>query len=225
MSIRSFFTVKTIPTLFWSAPKTFTLTPPVTSLLMVSLGLAIFGVGEALLVAAGVGVSPWTVFAQGVSLLMGWTLGTSTFAISCAVLLLWVPLRQMPGLGTILNAIIIALVIDATLPYLPQPHSLITSVIMAACGVFVVGFGSAVYLIANLGAGPRDGLMTGLNKITGQPFMNIRIALEVIVVTIGYFMGGVVGVGTVLFALGIGPCVSISLHGLTLIFKPQETQR
>ena len=145
MSIRAFFTVKNIPTLFWSSPKTLTVMPPIISVIMVSLGLVIFGVGEGLLVASGIGVSPWTVFGQGVSSLMGWSIGTSTFVISVTVLLLWIPLRQMPGMGTVLNAIIIAAVLDVSLIYLSQPTHWAQALIMALCGILLVGFGSAVY--------------------------------------------------------------------------------
>ena len=217
--IGDFFKVKQIPSLFWSAPKALTFRPPLLSVVLLSIGLVIFAIGEGMIVAAGIGVSPWTVFAQGLSSLSGWTIGFSTFVASMMVLLLWIPLRQMPGLGTILNALIIAIVLDVSLHYLPRPALFIMSVIMAVCGVMLVGFGSAVYLIANLGAGPRDGLMTGLQRLSGQPIMNVRIAIEIIVVMSGWLMGGMVGLGTLLFAFGIGPAVSFCAHSLFLLFK------
>lgn len=217
--IGDFFKVKQIPTLFWSAPRALTLRPPFISVVLLSIGLVIFAIGEGMIVAAGIGVSPWTVFAQGLSSLSGWTVGFSTFITSMMVLLLWIPLRQMPGLGTILNALIIAIMLDVSLHYLPRPELFIQSVIMAVCGVMLVGFGSAVYLIANLGAGPRDGLMTGLQRLSGQPIMNVRIAIEIIVVVSGWLMGGMVGLGTMLFAFGIGPAVSFCAHSLFLLFK------
>ena len=161
--------VKSVPKLAWSAPRPFTLRPPLRSLFFLVLGLVIFGLGEAFLIAAGVGVSPWTVFAQGLTHLTGWSIGLATFVISVSVLVLWVPLRQMPGLGTILNAVIIALVLEYLLPFLPRFESLAVNIAMAALGVLVTGIGGAIYLVANLGPGPRDGLMTGLQAVTGQP--------------------------------------------------------
>ena len=223
MSIRAFFTVKTLPTLFWSAPHALTLCPPPRSLVMVSLGLMIFGIGEGMIVAAGIGVSPWVVFSQGITILTGVTLGTATFITSLLVLLLWVPLRQMPGIGTLLNAIIIAVMIDVSLLFLPRPESFVISFMLACGGVITVGIGSAFYLIANLGPGPRDGLMTGLQRRTGTTLMNVRIAIELTVVIAGVFMGGVAGVGTLLFAFGIGPAVSVSVHALSLLFQAKET--
>ena len=222
MSIRAFFTVKELPTLLWSAANPLTLRPPFKSLVMVSIGLMIFGLGEAMIVAAGIGVSPWTVFSQGLSILTGVSLGPATFITSLLVLLLWVPLRQMPGIGTILNAIIIAVTIDVSLLYLPSPDSFVGAFFMAFFGVLTVGIGSAFYLTCNLGPGPRDGLMTGLQKQTGHTLMNVRIAIEMIVVIAGVLMGGVAGVGTILFAFGIGPAVSACVHSITIIFSRKK---
>ena len=210
--------VKSVPKLNWSSPRALTLKPPSSSLFFLIIGLVLFGLGEALLIVAGVGVSPWTVFAQGLSLVTGWSIGFATFIISLCVLLLWVPLRQIPGIGTILNVIIVAFVLEQSLPYLPNFDSLIASILLAACGVLVTGFGGAVYLIANLGPGPRDGLMTGLQAVTGQPIALVRTALEVTAVTVGWFLGGTVGIGTILFALGIGPAVAINVLALQKIF-------
>jgi len=172
----------------------------------------IFGLGEALLVTAGVGVSPWTVFAEGVTIFTGWSLGFATFIISASVLLLWIPLRQTPGLGTILNAIIIALVLEYVLPFLPTFETFIANVILALIGVFVTGLGGAIYLVANLGPGPRDGLMTGLQTITHQPIALVRTFLEVLVVAIGWTLGGTLGLGTIFFALGIGPAIAVGVQ-------------
>ena len=219
MRISDFFSVKSVPSLFWSAAHPLTIKPPFISVCFLCIGLVIFGLGEALLIAGGLGVSPWTVFAQGVSLTTGWSIGTSTFIISIAVLVFWVPLRQIPGIGTVLNAIIIALVIDVSLPILPQANALGLQVAMTFLGVGLVGFGSAVYLVSNLGPGARDGLMTGLQRRTGYPIMWVRISLEVTVVCIGWSLGGTVGFGTILFALAIGPSVSIFLHGFRTAFK------
>lgn len=186
--------------------------PPLASVLFLILGLVLFGMGEALLVAAGVGVSPWTVFAQGLTNVTGWSLGFATFVISLSVLSLWIPLRQAPGMGTILNAVIIALVLEFVLPYLPGFESPVANAALALTGVFVTGFGGAVYLIANLGPGPRDGLMTGLQTATGQPIARVRTFIELTVVVIGWALGGTLGLGTVFFALGIGPAMAIGMQ-------------
>ena len=213
-----FLSVKTIPTLFWSSPKALTIRPPIVSIVMLSAGLIIFGLGEAMLIASGSGVSPWTVLGQGITNVTGWSIGTATFVISIAVLVLWLPLKQTPGIGTVLNVVIIAFMIDLSLPYLPEPKNNAFQVAQAFLGVAMVGCGSSIYLIANLGPGSRDGLMTGLQKLTKMPFMWIRAEIEVTVVIVGWSLGGVVGVGTLIFALGIGPAVSASLFGLKRLF-------
>ena len=201
-----FLAVKAVPKLFWSSPKALTIRPPIISAVVLIFGLILFGLGEALLIASSVGVSPWTVFAQGVTNVTGWSVGFATFVISICVLLLWIPLRQTPGFGTALNIIIIALVLDNSLPYLPEFEQLVT------------GFGGGLYLIANLGPGPRDGLMTGLQSKTNLPIAWVRSAIELTVVAVGWCLGGVVGVGTLLFAFGIGPSVAASLYGLQWAF-------
>ena len=132
------------------------------------------------------------------------------------MLVLWLPLRQKPGMGTILNALIIAFVIDYSLPLLPYPETFFWQLSQAAIGVLVVGIASGIYLTANLGAGPRDGLMTGLQKATGFPIAWIRIAIEICVVSVGWYLGGIVGAGTILFAFGVGPAVAI---GILLVRK------
>ena len=219
-----FLSVKKVPSLSWSSPKTFTFTPPLTTVVFLLIGLTLFGLGEALLIAAGVGVSPWTVLAQGITHVTGWSIGFATFVISLFVLFCWLPLRQTPGIGTILNALIVALVLDYLLPYLPRFDSLILKTGEAIVGVLVTGFGGALYLIANLGPGPRDGLMTGLQRMTNLPIALVRSGLELTVIAIGWALGGSVGFGTVLFALGIGPSIAASMYGLESAFsKPEKT--
>ena len=213
-----FLAVKAVPKLFWSSPKALTIRPPIISAVVLIFGLILFGLGEALLIASSVGVSPWTVFAQGVTNVTGWSVGFATFVISIWVLLLWIPLRQTPGFGTALNIIIIALVLDNSLPYLPEFEQLGLKIIEAIVGVMVTGFGGGLYLIANLGPGPRDGLMTGLQSKTNLPIAWVRSAIELTVVAVGWCLGGVVGVGTLLFAFGIGPSVAASLYGLQWAF-------
>jgi uncharacterized membrane protein YczE len=197
----SFFSVTSVPKLWWSSPKAFTMKPPLGSVAFLIVGLVVFGFGEALLVTAGVGVSPWTMFAEGVTNVTGLSLGFATFVISVLVLVLWIPLKQTPGMGTILNAIIIALVLEYVLPFLPIFETYVANAVLALVGVLVTGFGGAIYLVANLGPGPRDGLMTGLQSVTHQP-----IAL----------VGGTLGLGTIFFALGIGPAVAIGMQILQI---------
>ena len=207
-----FFRVKKIPKLFWSSQTTFTLRPRPICLLMLILGLTLFGVGEAILVASGVGVSPWTVLADGIAKLMGWSIGFSTLVVSSCVLLLWFPLRQIPGIGTVLNILIVAFVIEVAHPELPQFENQAFQIMEAFIGVLITGIGGGIYLIANLGPGPRDGLMTGLQKYSNLPLAVVRTAIEVFVVTLGWVLGGVAGVGTLLFAFGIGPSISMSMY-------------
>ena len=214
-----FLSTKKIPKLFWSSPKALTIRPKLISILFLIIGLILFGLGEALLISAGIGVSPWTVLGQGISRVFNLSIGTATFFISLFVLLCWIPLKQIPGLGTMLNVIIIATVLDYSLPYLPSPEIYFFKLTQVILGIIITGFGGAVYLIANLGPGPRDGLMTGLQKLTNKPIAIIRTFLEVSAVIVGFYFGGVVGVGTLLFAFGIGPAVSLNIFIVTKFFK------
>ena len=210
-----FLSTKKIPKLFWSSPKALTIRPKLISILFLIIGLILFGLGEALLISAGIGVSPWTVLGQGISRVFNLSIGTATFFISLFVLLCWIPLKQIPGLGTMLNVIIIATVLDYSLPYLSSPEIYFFKLTQVILGIIITGFGGAVYLIANLGPGPRDGLMTGLQSISNLPIAWVRSGIELTVVLIGWLLGGVVGLGTLLFAIGIGPSVAASIHALT----------
>ena len=205
------FTLRKIPVLSWSSVDTLNLKPKSITLIYLILGLILFGLGETLLITAGVGVSPWTVLAQGISFKTGYSIGLTTFFVSIGVLCLWIPLRQKPGVGTILNTIIVSIVIDVSLPYLPAPELLVFQILQVIIGVVIVGLGSGFYLIANLGPGSRDGLMTGLQKKTNLPIYLIRAILEISAVTVGWYLGGIVGIGTIVFALAIGPFVSAGL--------------
>ena len=205
------FTLRKIPVLSWSSVDTLNLKPKSITLIYLILGLILFGLGETLLITAGVGVSPWTVLAQGISFKTGYSIGLTTFFVSIGVLCLWIPLRQKPGVGTILNTIIVSIVIDVSLPYLPAPELLVFQILQVIIGVVIVGLGSGFYLIANLGPGSRDGLMTGLQKKTNLPISLIRAILEISAVTVGWYLGGIVGIGTIIFALAIGPFVSAGL--------------
>ena len=174
-------------------------------------GLWIFGTGEACLIHSRLGNSPWTVLAQGVSKHTPLSIGDATIVISFIVMLLWIPLRQRPGFGTVMNAILIGIAIDVMLPLLPGPDGLITRLLFVAAGISFVGIGSGLYLTARLGPGPRDGLMTGLVSRTGRSFRAVRITLELSALLIGAVLGGTVGVGTVAFAVLIGPGVQVML--------------
>jgi uncharacterized membrane protein YczE len=180
-------------------------------LLRLLIGLWIFGVGEALLVGAALGNSPWTVLAQGMSVQTGLGVGTATIVISFVVLALWVPLRQRPGLGTLLNAVVIGLAIAATLPLLPEDLGTAVRVGMMVAGIALVAVGSGLYLTCRLGPGPRDGLMTGLHRRTGRSVRVVRAGIELSVLAAGFLLGGTVGIGTAAFALSIGPGVQAAL--------------
>ena len=183
-------------------------------LLRLLFGLCVFGAGEAMLVASGLGNSPWTVLAQGFARQTGVSVGAATVIVSGLVLLAWVPLRQRPGLGTALNALLIGVALDATLAVLPHHASLGTRACMVPAGIALVAIGSGFYLTTGLGPGPRDGLMTGLHRRTGLSLRVVRAAIEVAAVVAGYLLGGTVGVGTVAFALLIGPAVQAAVHAL-----------
>ena len=181
--------------------------------------MILFGVGETLLITANQGVSPWTVLAQGLSFQFNLSIGVTTFIVSIIVLFFWYPLKQKPGLGTLLNVILISIVIDLSTPILPYPKTLFYQIIQSVIAVLIVGIGSGFYLTANLGPGPRDGLMTGLQKLTDKPIALIRTILEVSAVLIGFYFGGVLGIGTLLFAFGIGPAVSLGIFIVMRFFK------
>jgi len=209
--MRKIFSVRQVPQLEWSSATPLNLRPRFITICYLNLGLVIFGLGESLLIASGAGVSPWTVLAQGISLNTSWSIGFATMVVSFTILLLWIPLSQKPGIGTILNALIIAFMIDFSLTWLPYPELFAWQFAQAAAGVLLVGIASGIYLTANLGAGPRDGLMTGLQATTGLPIASIRIAMEITVVSIGWYLGGIVGAGTLLFAFGVGPSVAVGI--------------
>lgn len=178
------------------------------------LGLWLFGTGEAMLVDAALGNAPWTVFAQGVSVRSGIPIGLATFFTSVVVLLLWIPLRERPGLGTIANAVVIATALQVMIGVLPTPEGLGWRLAQALAGIALVGIGSGLYLTTNLGPGPRDGLMTGIHERTGIAVAPIRLSIEIVVLAVGWVLGGTVGIATVLFALLIGPSVG---YGLRLV--------
>ncbi|MDC0161956.1 hypothetical protein OAI94_01960 [bacterium] len=211
--------IKKIPNMSWSSHDALNFKPKIKTILYLVLGLILFAIGETLLITANQGVSPWTVLAQGISFQTNLSIGVTTFIVSIFVLILWYPLSQKPGLGTILNIILISIVIDLTIPILPYPNSFLLQIIQSVVAVFIVGLGSGFYLTANLGPGPRDGLMTGLQNLTNQPIALIRTIIEVSAVCVGFYLGGIVGIGTLLFAFGIGPTVSFGIFIVMNFFK------
>ena len=214
-----FLSIKNIPKVSWSSKKPLNLKPKIITFFFLCFGLTLFGVGEGLLLVSAAGASPWSVFAQGIHLSVGLSVGAVTIIISILVLLLWVPLSQKPGMGTILNALIIGIMIDICIKFVPTPEDFISQIFLAVAAVLVVGLGGGIYLVANLGAGPRDGLMIGLQKKTNFPIAVVRATLEITVMSIGWYLGGTVGLGTLLFAFGIGPAVALSLFIVGKIFN------
>jgi uncharacterized membrane protein YczE len=200
---------RTVPTTRWSATSRWRARPATFVALLV--GLWLFGTGEALLVDAHLGVAPWTVLAQGLTAHLPISIGEATFAVSVAVLLAWIPLRERPGLGTIANAVVIAVSLQVMSGLLPDPSSLVLRAAMVVVGIALIGLASGLYLTANLGPGPRDGAMTGIHQRTGWPVSVVRLAIEASVLVVGWLLGGTVGVGTVAFALFIGPSVGYGL--------------
>ena len=208
---KMFLKIKNIPKVSWSSEKPLNLKPKLSTFFFLCLGLTLFGLGEGLLIVSFAGASPWSVLAQGISLNANLSIGIITILVSIIVLIFWVPLNQKPGIGTILNAIIIGLMIDVCIKYVPTPENYIYQILLAIVAVLTVGLGGGIYLVANLGAGPRDGLMVGLQKKTNLPIAMVRAFLEITVMSIGWYLGGTVGVGTLLFAFGIGPAVALGL--------------
>ena len=206
-----FLKIKNIPKVSWSSDKPLNLKPKTSTFFFLCLGLILFGLGEGLLIVSFTGASPWSVLAQGIALNVDFSIGIITIFVSTGVLLLWLPLKQKPGIGTILNAIIIGLMIDVCIKFVPTPEDYISQILLAIVAVLTVGLGGGIYLVANLGAGPRDGLMVGLQKKTNLPIATVRAFLEISVMSIGWYLGGTVGFGTLLFAFGIGPAVAFGL--------------
>jgi uncharacterized membrane protein YczE len=176
------------------------------------IGLALYGASAALQVRSGLGLDPWDVFHQGVSEHTGLSIGTVSIVVGALVLLLWWPLRQRPGLGTVSNVFIVGLSMDATLWLLPQPHGLGVRVPLLAAGIVLSGVATGLYITARFGPGPRDGLMTGLHARTGRSIRLVRTGIEVTVLSVGFALGGSVGVGTVAYALAIGPLAQFFLR-------------
>jgi len=181
-------------------------------LVQLMAGLSAFGAGEGLIVASELGNSPWTVLAEGVAVRTGIAVGAATVAISILILLAWIPLRQRPGLGTIANAVVVGVMLDVTLELVERPDTPAVRAAYLALGIALVAVGSGLYLTTFLGPGPRDGLMTGLHRLTGATIGGLRTAIEVCALAGGWALGGTLGIGTLAFALVIGPAVAAVLR-------------
>lgn len=179
------------------------------------VGLLLYGITLAFLVRSGLGLDPWDVFHEGVARQVPLTFGQVVIVTGAVVLVLWIPLRQRPGVGTVLNVILVGLAADATLFLLDEPASLGWRIALLLAGIVGNGFAGALYVGANLGAGPRDGLWVGLVRVTGRSVRVVRTGIEGLVLVIGFLLGGTVGVGTVLYAVTIGPIVQFFLPLVT----------
>ena len=207
--IEAFKPHKTVPITPWRANSRWDLSP--LRVLILFFGLAIFGLGDSLFIQAGIGNAPWTVFAEGLTYKTGMSIGFATFVISVFVLLLWIPLRERPGFGTLANIVLIASFIEIGTHIFPKQTSTLAGVVFALTGIAMVGLGSALYITCGLGPGPRDGAMTGMHYKTGVRVGRVRRGIELVVLLAGWSLGGTVGLGTALFALLIGQSVAIFL--------------
>jgi uncharacterized membrane protein YczE len=200
---------KTVPITPWTAKNRWDLS--FSRVCILFFGLAIFGLGDSLLIQGNIGNAPWTVLAQGVTRRTDLTIGWATFLISVVVLLIWIPLREKPGFGTLSNIVLIALFIEIGTHIFPEQNNIFSGTLFALLGISLVGFGSAIYITCGLGPGPRDGAMTGIHFKTGIRVGRVRMGIEVVVLLAGWVLGGTVGLGTALFALLIGQSVAIFL--------------
>ncbi|MGW6548266.1 membrane protein YczE [Streptomyces massasporeus] len=175
-------------------------------------GLALYGASSALLVRSGLGLEPWNVLHQGLAEKTGLSIGVVLTLVGAGVLLLWIPLRQRPGLGTISNVLVIGMAMDATLALVPDAHGLVPRITLMAVGIVLNGAATGLYIAARFGPGPRDGLMTGLHQLTGVSIRLVRTGIELTVVATGFVLGGTVGIGTLLYALAIGPLAQAFLR-------------
>lgn len=186
------------------------------------VGLFFYGVGLALLVRSMLGAAPWDVLTLGVSNHVPFSFGMVIILVSVVVLLCWIPLRERPGLGTVLNALLVGPAADLALLVIPEVSALWGRALMMIAGVVMVGLATGLYIGARFGPGPRDGLMTGLHRVTGQPIWVVRTTLEIVVVTLGWLLGGVFGVGTMVFALAIGPLCQVFIPLFDMAPRPQS---
>ena len=217
----SFFApARTVPVTSWTAPSLWAITLP--RLVILLTGVFLMGIGGAMTVQSDLGNPPWTVLAQGLAVQLSIPLGWAFFLVSCLVLLIWIPFHVAPGFGTFANAIVFAAALEVGVSAIPQQNNFVISVLMVLLGIFLVGFGTALYITCGLGAGPRDGWMIGLVKRTGIRIWQIRFAMEAFALSIGFLLGGKVGLGTVLVMLLIGQTVGISFTLLSRVSNGTE---
>jgi uncharacterized protein len=203
---------RSIPRTWWTAQSRWHLT--VSRTLILLSGLFLFGIGEALFIQSDLGISPWAVFADGIARQIGTTIAWSSLGVSLLVVLLWIPLREPFGFGPIANTFVVPFAMDVGMRWIPQPPSWAVGGLYLLGGVALIGLASALYISCGLGAGPRQGLMTALHRLTGRPVARISTAIEVTVLLIGVLLGGRIGIGTLVFALTVGPAIAI---GFTLV--------
>lgn len=213
-----------VPAMPWSATGSQWRAGPGTIAVLV-LGLLLFGAGEGSIIAAKLGNTPWTVLAQGVAKHTPLDIGSATIAISCCVLLGWIPLRQRPGLGTVSNVVLIGVSLDIASRIAPEPNAAGWRILQVAVGIALVGAGSAFYLTANLGTGPRDGWMTGIHRVTGVGIAAVRTSIEIAVLAIGFTLGGHAGYATLAFALLVGYAIAGPLRLMTALASSFDAPR
>ncbi len=192
---------------------------PIARLLV---GLYLVGLGLAMMIHTGLGVPPWDVLTQGIQVQTGWSFGVSATVTSAFVLLLWIPIKQQPGIGTFVNALLIGPFADLNQPLMPKLDGLFVNLIWLILGIVVFAVGAGLYISPNLGAGPRDGLMVGLTRVSGWPFWIIRTIGETLVLVSGWLLGGTVGIGTALFAVSVGYLMQTSMKFFG--FDPKSTE-
>lgn len=200
---------KTVPITPWTANSRWDLSP--TRTLVLFFGLFIFGLGDSLLIQSEIGNAPWSVLAQGIANRLDITMGWSTFGISSLVLLLWIPLKEKPGFGTLSNIALIAIAIQVGVTIFPTNNSIVIGIFYCLLGIAMVGIGSSLYITCGLGPGPRDGLMTAIHNKSGIRIGRVRLGIEGTVLIGGWLLGGTLGLGTLMFATLIGQSIAISL--------------
>ncbi|MGW9046752.1 membrane protein YczE [Streptomyces lydicus] len=194
-------------------------------LIQLYAGLTLYGVSMGLMVRAGLGLEPWSVLNQGISRHTGLSIGTVTIVSGALILLLWIPLRQRPGLGTVSNVVILGLVMDLTMSLVPELHALGARIPLLVFAVLLNGAATGLYISTRFGPGPRDGLMTGLHLRTGRPVRLVRTCIEVTVLAVGFLLGGSIGAGTVVYALAIGPLAQLFLRLFAIKGVPEQPSR